>query len=97
MPIRNGHIVHWKLKIKGIRSLLSDDDSVENAKRVGKEIYKILTNSLYKEYFEEETYEDEAGTMLDEFNFIEDCEHLNSLLSIFYDYCDANLIWIDFE
>ena len=95
MPYRNGQIVRWKTKIKGIRPLLTEDDSDENAQKVGKEIYKIVTSSLYKKYFK--IYEDDMLEPLDSFLFVEDCEHLNSLLSTLYDYCDANLIWIDFD
>ena len=95
MPYRNGEIVKWKVRIKRLRSLLGEDTSVENSQKVGKEIYKILNYKMYQKYFKE--YDYETGMMLDEFLFIEDCKHLNQLLETFYDYCDSNLIWIDFE
>lgn len=93
MPYRNGQIVNWKVKIKGIRPLLSNDDSDENAKKVGKEIYEILNLNMYQKYFKDFFYE--TGIMLDDLNFIENCKHLNDILEIFYDFCDGNLIWIE--
>lgn len=95
MPYRNGKIVKWNVRIKGIRSLLGEDDSIENSKKVGKEIYKILTSNKYSKHFED--FGLETVRELDEFNNIIDCENLNSILSDLYDYCDANLIWIDFD
>lgn len=93
MPYRNGQIVKWKVSIKGIRNLFSSNDSDEEAKRVGKEIHKIITSNLYKKYFKGFGYQDCVS--LNEFLKIESCEHLNNLLVTFYDYCDVNLIWID--
>ena len=93
MPIRNGKIVKWRAYIKGIRHLLTKDDSNENAKKVGKEIYKILDLSIYKKYFKD--FADMIGFDLDEFNYVQDVDGLNSLLDDLYDYCDANLLWIE--
>lgn len=95
MPYRNGKIVKWNVKIKGLRKLLGEDDSIENSKKVGKEIYKIVNMGIYKKHFKE--YDYETDRTLDEFNNVVDCEDLNDMLSDFYDYCDANLIWIDFD
>jgi len=88
-------MIKWRVKIKGIRTLLTEDDSVDEAKRVGKEIYKILTSNLYKSYFR--NFESQTTRELEEFNQIVDCEDLNGLLNDLYDYCDANLIWIDLD
>ena len=48
---------------------------------------------MYQKYFED--FFHETGIMLDDFNFIEICKHLNDILEIFYDFCDGNLIWIE--
>lgn len=93
MPIRNGKIVKWKVRVKGIKKLLTDDTSIKEAQRVGKEIYKILTSDKYKKYFED--FEDTSVYELIELNDVVDCQDLNNLLDAVYDYCDANLIWID--
>lgn len=91
MPYRNGKIVNWKLKVKGLRNLLNTDETDEEAQRVSKEIFKLLTNSVYKRYFEN-------FDQLVDFNiYVETTEELNSLLDELYDYCDDNLIWIDFD
>lgn len=95
MPIRNGKRVNWKVKVKGIRPLITSDTSLKYANYAGKEIYKILTSKRYGKYFED--FEHDALIDLEEFNHVEDCDHLNSLLHDLYDYCDANLIWIDFD
>lgn len=91
MPIRNGKIAKWIVTIKGISPLLTKDDSAENAKKVGGQIYDILTLSYYKKYFID--FKNEG--LLNEFNYIQNTEELNLLLNDFYDYCDANLIWVD--
>lgn len=90
MPYRNGKIVDWKVKVKGIRSLLNSDCSDENAIKTGKEIYKTLTNSIYKKYFEN-------FDILEDFNNVLGLEDFNGMLNEMYDYCDTNLIWIDFD
>lgn len=95
MPVRNGKFINWKVHIEGIRKLLTDDNSEENAKKVGKEIYNILTSQRYLKYFKD--YDNETGGFLDDFLYIENCEHLNDLLEQFYDYCDYNLIWINLD
>jgi len=90
MPYRNGQLVNWKVKVRGLRPLLTEDNSDKNAIKVGKKFYKILTSSLYKRYFKE--FDD-----LDEFQDVEGLEHFNDVLNRLYDYCDENLIWIDFK
>ena len=90
MPYRNGKVVGWKVKITGLRPLLTEDNSDTNAVKVGKKFYKILTSSLYNKYFID--FED-----LDEFNYVEGLEHFNDVLDRLYNYCDAELIWIDFK
>lgn len=92
MPLRNGKIVNWKVKVKGLRSLLNTEESDEEAQRVSQEIFKLLTNSIYKRHFEDfdRLYEFDKG-------FVETVEELNDLLNDMYDYCDENLIWIDFD
>ena len=91
MPIRNGKVVKWKVTIKGIRSLFTKDESDETAKKVGLGIYTILTSDRYINYFKD--FEREG--MLNEFTYVQNTEELNLLLNDLYDYCDANLIWID--
>ena len=91
MPYRNGKIVNWKVKVKGIRALLNTDESNTEAQRVGKEIYKIITGKRYYRHFE-------GFDRLADFDvYIETTEELNDLLNDMYDYCDENLIWIDFD
>ena len=87
MPIRNGKAVNWKVKITGVKNLLSDDNSDKNAIKVGKNVYKILTSKQYAKYFKE--FDD-----LDEFVYIENLEHFNYTLDLLYNYADDNLIWI---
>ena len=90
MPYRNGKIVGWKVKITGLRPLLTEDDSDINAIKVGKEFYKILNSSLNKKYFKE-------FDRLEEFNDVYDLEEFNNILNSLWDYCDENLIWVDFK
>jgi len=90
MPYRNGKIVGWKVKITGLRPLLTEDDSDINAIKVGKEFYKILNSSLNKKYFKE-------FDRLEEFNDFYDLEEFNDILNSLWDYCDENLIWVDFK
>ena len=91
MPYRNGKIVNWKVKVKGIKELLNTNESNEEAKRVGKEIYKIITSERYYKYFED-------FDRLDDFDvYVETVEELNDLLNDMYDYCDGELIWIDLK
>jgi len=95
MPYRNGKIVNWKVKIKGIKELLTDDTSDENAQRVGKEVYKILTSKRYGKYFEDFGMgRNMSFYCLDEFDTVDTCEYFNVLLNELYDYCDAKLIWL---
>jgi len=89
MPYRNGLLVNWKVKIQGLRELLTDDDSDENAIKVGKEFYKILNSSIYRKYFKN-------FDRLEEFNEVLDVKEVNDILSDLWDYCDYNLIWVDF-
>ena len=77
----------WKVKIRGIKELLNTDETDEEAKRVGKGIYKALISKQYRRHFED--FDD-----LDEFDYIENIQHLNYALNLLYDYADANLIWI---
>jgi len=88
-------MTQWKLKIKGIRKLLSGDDSVETAKRVGKQIFNLLNSNMYKKYFED--FDFETGRELEEFNHVIDCNDLNSILHDLWNYCDNNLIWVEFD
>jgi hypothetical protein len=90
MPYRTGKIVKWNVKVTGLRQLLTDDDSKENAVKVGKEFYKTLTSSIYKRYFKE-------FDRIEEFNEVSDLEEFNDILESFWDYCDENLIWVDFK
>ena len=90
MPYRNGQVVGWKHKVKGLRELLNTDDTDTNVINVGKKVYKLLNNSLYKKWFV--NFND-----LDEFLFIDGLEAFNDLLDRLYDYCDENLIWVDFK
>ncbi len=81
----------WNVKVKGLRTLLNTDDSDEEAKRVSKEIYKLLSNRLYHIYFKD-------FNRLKDFNvYVKTTKELNILLDEMYDYCDAERIWIDFE
>ena len=84
-------MAYWKVKVKGIRPLLSGNGSDEEAKRVSKKIYKILSSSLYLKYF------DDFDRVADFDVYVETSEELNELLNDMYDYCDAERIWIDFE
>lgn len=90
MLIRNGKIVNWKVKIKGFRKLITEDETNENVSKVGKNIYNLLSSSLYEKYFT--NFHD-----LEDFLSIETTDELNDLLDYFYDYCDAHLIWIDLD
>ena len=90
MPYRKGKVVNWQVKVKGIRPLLTDDNSDENAKETGKKVYQILTSQRYSRYFRD--FED-----LDEFLYLEGLDHFNDILDRLYDYCDDNLIWIDLD
>ena len=89
MPFRNGKIVNWRVKITGLRPLLTEDNSDTNAIKVGKEFYKILTSSINQKYFKDferlEEFNEEVGAL----------EEFNDILSDFWDYCDYNLIWVD--
>lgn len=88
MPIRNGQVVKWKHTIS-IRDLYADveDESDENATRIGKAIYSRLSNLPFMKSY---LYE------LDEFQDIECRDHLNDCLDGLYDYCDSELIWVEF-
>ena len=81
----------WKVKVKGLRTLLNTDETDEEAKRVSKEIYKLLSNSLYLKYFKN------FNRLKDFDMFVDTIKDLNILLMYMYDYCDAERIWIDFE
>lgn len=89
MPYRNGKLVNWKLKIKELRPLLTDDNTDKNAIKVGKEFFKILSSVKYRKDFQN-------FDRLEEFNEVMDLEEFNDILNSFWDYCDENLIWIDF-
>ena len=92
MPIRNGKTVNWKVKVKGLRALLNTNESDEEAQRVSREIYKLITdNPIYNKAFKG------FDRLYDFENYIETIEELNDLLNDMYDYCDENLIWIDFD
>jgi len=82
-------MANWKVKIRGIRELLTDDNSDENAILAGKKVYKILTSKRYEKYFEN-------FVELDNFNYVEGLSHFNELLNDMYDYCDRKRIWIAF-
>ena len=84
--------MNWKVKIGGIKQLLSDDTSNKEAKRVGSIIYKIISSKTYTKYFEDFSYE--TGTDIEEFSEIIDCKDLNGLLNDLYNYCDTNRILI---
>jgi len=86
MPYRNGKLVDWKVHVKGIRELLTDDASTENAKKVGKKVYEIVTSNKYKKFFDPLEYDMYTGYLLEDFN---------ELLNALYDWADANLIWIE--
>lgn len=88
MPYRNGKAVNWEVKVRGIKELLTDDNSNENAIKVGEKIYDILTSQRYAKYFEEFDY-------LNDFICIDYVYQLNGVLSLLYDYADENLIWIE--
>ena len=85
-------MANWQLKVKGLRSLLNTDETNEEAQKVSKKIYKLLTiNPRYYKAFKD-------FDRLEDFNgFVETVEELNDLLNEMYDYCDNNLIWIDFD
>jgi len=80
-------MTQWKVKIKGLRELLSSDNSDENAIKVGKQIYKLLTRKSYNKYFVD-------FALLEDFNYIINVEDLNHLLNDMYDYCDEQRIWV---
>jgi hypothetical protein len=73
-----------------ILGLLTADNSDENAIKTGKKVYKILTSTIYKKYFKDFEF-------LEDFNNCVGLDDFNGTLELFYDYCDENLIWIDFE
>ena len=83
-------MANWRVKVKGIRPLLTEDDSDINAIKVGKDVYKILTSPAYRNYFED--FQD-----LDELLHLDGLNHFNDVLNRMYDYCDAERIWIDFD
>lgn len=83
-------MTNWRVKVKGIKILLTEDDSDENATKVGKEVYKILSNSVYKKYFKN-------FDRLEDFNNVFGVDDFNDILNNMYDYCDDNGIWIDFD
>lgn len=85
-------MANWRIKVKGIRPLLSASEEDREAQRVSQEIYKILTCNLYYEYFKNFNRLEDFGN-----GFIETTEDLNILLDDMYDYCDMERIWIDFE
>lgn len=78
----------WKRKIK-IKHLLSKDDSDENAQRVAKEIYNILSK---QKYMEDENLWEEVVWAFDDAHT---CESLNDALDSLYDYADDYRIWIE--
>lgn len=87
MPYRNGKLFTWKVRVSGIKCLLTDNESDKQAQYVSKRIYQILTSKLYKSHFK-------TFISLEKFNSVITCNDLNNMLDKMYDYCDANLIWI---
>jgi len=81
-------MANWKKKIKGIKELLTDDNSNEGAIEVSKKVYSILTSKRYAKYFEDFEW-------IVDFYYCEGLDHFNNTLALLYDYADANLIWIE--
>ncbi len=82
----------WKIKVKGLRNLLSNNDSNEEAKKASNKIVKLITNNpRYLNAFRN------FDRLYDFANYVETTTELNDLLNDMYDYCDKNSIWIDFD
>jgi len=84
MPIRNGKFVDWKHTLK-IKHLLGDSALDEAAQRAAKEIASVIKT---KSFMEDWLYLNEIGDAADS-------DDLNAMLADLYDYCDANLIWVE--
>lgn len=79
--------MNWKHTFH-MRDLLSDDTSDENSVRVAKELARRMkASNLFKDYDGESIIEDLESN-------VEDADYFNEVLDRFWDYCDANRIWI---
>lgn len=81
-----------------IKHLFSDDDSDENAKKVGKEIAAILRGSEWLKANQEDSEGRVGGSeveqIADEFEDIEDMRHFSLVIDGLYDLADADRVWI---
>lgn len=81
-----------------IKHLFSDDDSDENAKKVGKEIAAILRSSEWLKADQKNSKDRVGGSeveqIADEFEDIENMRHFSLVIDGLYDLADADRVWI---
>lgn len=90
-------MTHWKHRVN-IKHLITDDESDENAKKVGKQIAKALRASTWaradREYADEYGRDSEVDICAEEFSDVDGLDHLNGVLDVMYDLADADKVWI---
>jgi hypothetical protein len=76
-----------------IKDLLDDDESDEHAQSVGKEVARRLKASKTKGLSGVDEFD--VDDFVDEFENVETCEEFNWVLDRFYDFADAQKIWVE--
>ena len=94
---RNAEKPIWDHRLT-IKHLLTSDDSDESAKESGRDIAKALRASSWLKADIEENRDclgySEVEQVAEEFEDIEDLDHLNLVLDSLYDLADADRVWI---
>jgi len=86
-------MANWKYRVN-LKHLLTEDDSDENAIRVGKEVARIVrVSTWYKENTKIDPYSDLEET-LEFLETVNDVEEFNYYLDWLYDLADAERAWI---
>jgi len=89
MPVRNGRVVNWKLRIDDFGKIVGDDELSSRTKL--NKLYKLLDKHAV---FQDEDFADR----LQEIACLDDEDDLevegNDVLAEIYDFADDHLIWL---
>lgn len=81
-----------------IKHLFTDDESDENAQRVGKEVATILRTSAWaeadREFARERGGDSEVIVCAEAFEEVQDLDDFNAVLDRLYDLADVDRAWI---
>jgi len=88
-------MANWKHRIK-IKHFLSNKEDYDTCKEFSQNVYNTLKNDHHFEDFDYlcdfDRFPHKNSRYWDDESPV---EYINNLLELLYDYCDANLIWVE--